>query len=374
VTPDQLRDLVGRECETSGLDAHGVTGADGFPDVRATMEERTASGASGRLGFTFKDPATSTEPIASFPWARSLVVGAHGYVPAAGATTRRAGQGRVARFALTDPYQPLRRGLDAVADALRQVGYRAEVLVDDDRLVDRAAAVRAGVGWWGRSTMVLLPRLGPWAVLGSVVTDAVIAPDHPMVRSCGTCTACIPACPTGALSLDGGLDARRCLAALAQTPGIVPRAFRSAMGDRLYGCDDCLEACPPGRRVADTPVDPRSSVSLSWVLEAADQSLMERFAHFYLPGRTPSVLRRNALVAVGNEGDPAMRDLVAVHLAHPDPVVRAHAVWAFARVGGEAVAPVLGHRLARESDERVLAELGEELVAQDPSGRYARSM
>jgi epoxyqueuosine reductase len=373
-TPAQLRELVRLEIEAAGLDAHGVTGAEGFPDVRATMEERSASGRSGGLTFTYKDPARSTQPVLSFPWARSLVVGAHGYVPAAGATIPQAGRGRVARFAVTDPYRPLRRGLDAVAAGLRQAGHRAEVLVDDDRLVDRAAAVRAGVGWWGRSTMVLIPRLGPWAVLGSVVTDALIAPDPPMVRTCGTCTACLPACPTGALSLDGGLDARRCLAALAQTPGIVPRRLRPAMGDRLYGCDDCLEACPPGRRLADTPVDPRSSVPLRWVLEAADESLMRRFAHFYLPGRTPAVLRRNALVAVGNEGDPGMRDVVAAHLAHPDPILRAHAVWAFARVGEGAVGPVLGHRLEREDDERVLAELREELVAQDPSGRYARSM
>ena len=127
-------------------------------------------------------------------------------------------------------------------------GHRAAVLCDDSRLVDRAAAVRAGVGWWGKSTMVLAPGHGPWLLLGSVVTDASLPPDTPMARDCGTCAACLPACPTGALVAPGVLDARRCLAALAQSPGAIPREFRRAMGDRLYGCDDCLEACPPGQR------------------------------------------------------------------------------------------------------------------------------
>lgn len=364
-----LRAVVGRVGSEAGLDAVGVTGADPFPEVRDTMEERARSGAAGDLPFTYKDPPTATDPGRSFPWAASLVVGAHSYVPGAGGSMSRPGHGRVARFALSDPYTPLRDGLQAVAAVLADRGHRTEVLVDDDRLVDRAAAVRAGVGWWGRSTMVLAPRLGPWLVLGSVVTDARIEPDEPMVRSCGTCTACIPACPTGALSLDGGLDARRCLAAIAQTPGIVPRAFRTAMGDRLYGCDDCLEACPPGRVLADTPSDPRATVPLRWVLTASDAELLARFGHFYLPRRSPSILRRNALIAVGNEGDGAMQGVAAVHLGHPDPILRAHAVWALVRLGGDRVRSVLTGRLEREEDGRVRRELEAELSPQEPNGR-----
>ena len=209
----------------------------------------------------------------------------------------------MARFATANHYDPLRTGLAALAGVLEVAGFRTEIRCDDSRLVDRAAAVRAGVGWWGKSTMVLAPGHGPWLLLGSVVTDAVLPADSPMVRTCGTCEACLPACPTGALVAPGVLDARRCLAALAQSPGTIPREFRRAWGDRLYGCDECLEACPPGRQGLAGGSGPGGGrVDLAEVLGSDDASLLRRFGHFYLPGRDARYLRRNALVALGNSG------------------------------------------------------------------------
>lgn len=348
----------------AGLDRIGVAAVDPFDDVRREMEERLGDGRSGKLRFTFKDPAAATDVRRSFPWARSLVVGIRSYLPGAGTPPRRPGHGRIARFAVDDPYPPLRHGLEAIASVLRETGARAEVLVDDDRLVDRGAAVRAGVAWWGKSTMAITPGLGPWFVIGSVVTDAHFEADKPMKRSCGTCDACLPACPTGALVAPGVLDARRCLAAIAQSPGVVPREFREAMGDRLYGCDECLDACPPGSRlVIRSRASERGSVDLRWVLEAADETLLARFGHFYLPRRSPRFLRRNALVAMGNDGDPSLLDIVAFHAGHPDWLLRAHAVWAMARIGGEAVRPVLEGLLSREQHPGVRAELEAEMSA-----------
>lgn len=346
----------------AGLDRLAVTTAAPFPETHRHMTEQIASGRSGRLGFTFKDPEMATAVTASFPWARSLVVGIRGYVPESGSAPRRRGHGRVARFAVEDPYTPLRAGLEAVATTLTSRGFQAEILVDDDRLVDRAAAVRAGLGWWGKSTIVITPGVGPWFVIGSVVTDAELAPDEPMVRSCGTCDACLPACPTGALVAPGVLDTRLCLSAIAQSPGVIPLQWRPALADRLYGCDDCLDACPPGfRRLATADAD-RGSVRLDWVLTAADQTLLDEFSHFYLPGRSPRTVRRNALVAMGNDGSPEFLSLAALHVGHPDWVLRAHAVWALARLGDpDTVAAVLGDQLRRERDERVIEEIRREL-------------
>lgn len=345
----------------AGLDRVGVAESQPFAQVRSDMDERIESGRSARLRFTFKDPGRATDVASSFPWARRLVVGVRSYLPEAGGAVPRPGRARVARFAVEDPYGALREGLEAMAESLRQAGHRAEVLIDDDRLVDRAVAVRAGVAWWGKSTMVLTPGLGPWFVIGSVVTDAELVADQPMERGCGTCEACLPACPTGALVEPGVLDARRCLAALAQSPGVLPRQWRAAMGDRLYGCDDCLDACPPGFRLAGRSTQERGSVDLEWVLTASDEVLLERFSHFYLPNRSARFLRRNVLVAMGNDGHPDLLPLIALYVGHPDWLLRAHAVWALARLDDARVGPVLEYQNGRERHPQVREELEAEL-------------
>lgn len=346
----------------AGLDRVGVAEVEPFEDVRREMDRRLATGLTGRLRFTYKDTALATDVSRSFPWARRLVVGLRAYLPDAGTAIPQAGRARVARFAVDDAYVPLRAGLVAIAEALEQRGNRAEILIDDDRLVDRAAAVRAGVVWWGKSTMAITPGLGPWFLIGSVVTDTDVEIDEPMRRGCGTCDACLPACPTGALIEPGVLDASRCLAALAQSPGILPRRWRTAMGDRLYGCDECLTACPPGDRLSIRSTRPRGSVDLRWVLAAGDDTLLDRFPHFYLPDRNPRFLRRNALVAVGNDGDQGFLDVVGAYAGHPDWLLRAHAVWALGRIGGTAARMVLEDRARRERTPEVREEIELELA------------
>jgi len=351
----------------AGLAAVGFTSAAPLPEARRDIADRVASGHHGGMRFTYADPARATDPRASFPWAESLVVAAYAYLPAAGDPGPASpGTGRVARFATEEHYRGLREGLSGLAGVLEAGGYRAAVLCDDARLVDRAAAVRAGVGWWGKSTMVLAPGHGPWLLLGSVVTDASLPRDSPMSRDCGTCAACLPACPTGALVAPGVLDARRCLAALAQSAGTIPRELRSAMGDRLYGCDDCLEACPPGRRRLDSAGRTIAGrVDLLAVLAADDAALLRRFAHFYLPQRQARYLRRNALVALGNAGGAGAVAAAAGCLAGPDPLLRAHAAWALGRLGGPSAATALRAAAPGESDPAVTEEIRHALAGDD---------
>ncbi len=341
-----------------GLSGFGICTADPFADVRESIEQRKVSGLSGRLTFTFTDPARSTDVRSSFPWAQRLVVGAIGY-PVDSPTPRAAHEGRVARFAVGDAYAPLRETLGRMAEHLRTSGFEADVLVDDNRLVDRAAAVRAGVGWWGKNTMVLAPGIGPWMLLGSVVTDAALTTTGPMLRTCGTCTACLPACPTGALVSPGVLDARRCLAAIAQAPGPIPRAFREPMGDRLYGCDDCLDACPPGRRHLERSGESARGVAdVVSILRDSDRTILDRYAHFYIPRRRARYLRRNALVVLGNTGDRSFVNLLAGYVAHPDWLLRLHAAWALGRIGGLSARSVLAAAARREDNPDVRQEIG----------------
>lgn len=315
----------------AGLDAVGVTTADPFPDVLSTLRNRKRDGSSADLTFTFNRPDRSTDIRSSIPWARALVVGARAYLPETVGHRTTAGKGRIARFMTGTGYDGLRAGLMAVAEELQAQGARTEIVCDDNRLVDRAAAVRAGIGWWGKNTMVLVPGSGPWTLLGSVVTDHTIEPSAPDRRDCGTCAACIPACPTAALTAPGVLDARRCLAAVLQLPGAIPEWMRPHVGDRIYGCDDCIEACPPGRRLlAISSTGP--GVDLEWILTASDEELIEHVARLYLPRRRPDALRRNALVVLGNQRDPRSLPLIDRYLRHPDEVLSSHARWAHDRV------------------------------------------
>ena len=347
----------------SGCDRVGIASAEPFDEARQSIEESKEAGRHAGMHFTFGQPARSTNLRTSFPWAQSLLVAGRAYLPAAGnPEPPQQNHGRVARFATEDHYAPLRAALEAAAEHLRSHGYRAAVVVDDNRLVDRAAAVRSGVGWWGKNTMVLAPGVGPWMLLGSVVTDAPLVPTAPMVRDCGTCDSCLPACPTGALVAPGVLDARLCIAFLLQSPGWIPRALRAAVGDRIYGCDDCLDACPPGRKLEQTALaSPRLEVL--GLLDLTDDQLLERFSAFYIPRRRAAYLRRNFLVALGNAGNERAITAIARHLGHDDPMVRAHAAWALGQIGGDAARAALENLRTTEAVPEVLEEIVAALAA-----------
>lgn len=342
----------------AGLDAVEVTGAEPFIEVRSTLEQRKAAGLHGGMSFTYRNPERSTDPGLALAGAQSLIVGARSYL-AEDPTDVPPLAARVARYAWTDHYAGLRAGLDAIADHLREHGWRARVLADDNALVDRAAAHRAGIGWWGKNANLLLPGLGSWYVLGSVVTDAAVAhaPSQAVDR-CGSCTRCIEGCPTGAITAPGVVDARRCLAWLLQAEGVFPLEHRVALGHRIYGCDECQEVCPPNRRA---PIARRSAADRPWLslldlLSDDDAVVLAVAGRWYIPRREVRYVRRNALVVLGNLGHGHDIDVEAVltrYLGHEDPLLRGHAVWAARRLGREDL--VAG--LAADPDPLVRAEL-----------------
>lgn len=341
----QLRSDVEAVLVDGGLHAVGVAGVESFDEVRRGIEARRRDGLHGGMAFTFSNPRRSTEPRRLLRNASSMVVGALGYAESRPPRPTDT-SARVARYAWRDHYDHLRTVLGRGADVLRDHGHRATVVADQNGLVDRAAAHRAGIGWWGRNANLLVPGAGSWFVLGSIVTDAELpAQTEPVADGCRGCTRCIPACPTGAIVDDGTIDARRCLAWLVQDTGVFPRAHRVALGDRLYGCDDCQDVCPPGRRTVRDPVPvhigrddaaPEAWVDVLDVLEATDAELLGRHGRWYIPRRDPRYLRRNALVILGNVGDaaePRVRAALDRVLTGDDALLRAHAVWACARLG-----------------------------------------
>ncbi len=290
----------------AGLDAIGATTAEVFTDAREALHQRKADGLHGDMAFTFKNPDRSTDPGAALPGASTLIVAARFY-RRADEEAGNAPSGRIARYSWSDHYAPLRAGLSQIAEVLRAEGYRTRILADDNTLVDRAAAHRAGIGWFGKNANLLIPGRGSWFVLGSVLTDATLPVSEDVVPDgCASCTRCLDGCPTGAIVAPGVVDARRCLAWLAQRPGRFPEEFLGALGDRIYGCDDCQEVCPPNRSVdRHDPPPPAEPGSQPWTDLVAlvlddDAAILARHGRFYLPERDVNVLRRNALIALGN--------------------------------------------------------------------------
>jgi epoxyqueuosine reductase len=338
---------LGRE---AGLAAVGIGAATVFEEARRVLFERKGRGLDGGMQFTYRNPERSTDPGRILAGARSLVVGAWSYRRGAevGATgPAPSPRGEVARYARADHYASLRRALDPMAGHLRAAGWRATVVCDDNALVDRAAAHRAGLGWFGKNSLMLLPGQGSWVVLGSVVTDAPLRPTAPVdlpshAGGCGTCTRCQDACPTGALAEAGSVDARRCLAWLVQAPGPFPVEFRRALGGRLYGCDECQRVCPINRVVdRKRPPPPAGADEAGWVdlldlLDSSDDELLAAHGRWYIPGRDPRYLRRNALVALGNVGegsDPSTERALRVWLQADDEMLVEHARWAARELG-----------------------------------------
>ena len=338
-TGDPYTDEIFSLAVAHGLHRIGATDATPLDEARVAIESRIADGRSDTMQFTFRNPRRSTTPTDALAGAQSILVAAMSYAAPDVESNYELG-GKVARYAWVEYYEPLRRALTVVRDRLRHDGHKALVFADDNSLVDRAVAHRAGIGWFGKNANILVPGAGSFFVLGSVVTTAPLSPTPaPVADGCGGCRRCLDGCPTRAIVEPGVVDARRCLAWLLQKPGVFDRRFRVALGDRMYGCDDCQEVCPPTSRKrlrVDGFDDARAWVDVLALLEMDDDELLSTVDWWYVAERNPDWVRRNALVVVGNVGDPrsaSVRRVMTRYVEHPDPMLRAHAVWACARLG-----------------------------------------
>ncbi len=326
----------------AGADRVGVTTAEPFARARAAIESRIAAGYADEMQFTFRNPQRSTTPTMSVPGARSIIVAARSYYTIDdehdGEDSGVVIPARVARYARRDHYEPLREALRAAAARLKRDGHRATVFADDNSMVDREVAWRAGLGWYGKNANLLLEGLGSWFVLGCVVTTAELATTEREVDDgCGSCRRCIDSCPTGAIVEPGVVDARKCLAWLVQKPGTFDVAFRDALGTRIYGCDDCQEVCPPSRRGAIDRSErgDRASVDALELLAAPDAEVLRIAGGWYVADRDPRWVRRNALLVVGNSGvvHDEVTSVLARYINGDDALLAEHARWAAGKLG-----------------------------------------
>jgi epoxyqueuosine reductase len=316
-----------------GLDAVGVAAAEPYDGTERHILERRERGLFGVLKFTTSRPEVSCHPERLLEGARSIVSSALCYwLPE---PERPPAHGRLPRYAWHDGYAELREKLDALG---RSLGAPYRVLVDANQHVDREAASRSGVGFYGKNTMLITERHGSWVVLGTLVTAADLEPTPPMRAGCGSCTRCVDACPTSALDEPGVLDATRCLSYWTQVEGEIPEAYREPLGAQVYGCDICQDVCPwnrgvEGRRAARDPDGAAHVDLLAWLgaEPGLDADLLRRL---YVPGNDERWLRRNALVALGNTGEdePATRAALTALVDGGDELLASHARWALERL------------------------------------------
>ena len=316
-----------------GIDVVGAARAEAYDDTEAHIRDRRDRGLFADMRFTMARPEISCHPEALVDGARTVVAGALCYardLPETGPD-----EGRLPRYTWRDEYATLRERLDALGGRL---GGSYRVLVDDNDHVDREAAVRAGIAFYGKNTMAITRRHGSWVVLGVLVTDVEIEPSPRLELDCGQCRLCIDACPTGALDEPGTLDSTKCLSYWSQAPASIPEEYRAEMGGMVYGCDICQEVCPWNRGVERRrrgeahAADVQASVRLAdWLADDADD-LVSEFDRLYVPRNDGRWLRRNALVAAGNVGTAVLEPDVERYTASEDPILSDAAAWALERM------------------------------------------
>jgi epoxyqueuosine reductase len=316
-----------------GLDAVGAAPAGPYVETERHIRERRERGLFADMRFTMARPEESCHPETLLDEPRTVVSAALCYY--ADAPEPRPGEGRLPRYTWRDAYAELREKLDALG---RRLGGEYRVLVDENQHVDREAAARAGVGFYGKNTLLITRRFGSWVVLGTLVTTEEIDATPRLELNCGSCRLCIDACPTDALDEPGTLDATRCLSYWTQTANDIPEPYREELGASVYGCDICQDVCPWNRGVEKRrageppPAGVEANVSLVEWLESDPDELARRYERLFVPRKDGRFLKRNALVALGNNGRPEDRSIAERHVTDDDPLLREYAEWARARL------------------------------------------
>jgi epoxyqueuosine reductase len=342
----------------------------GFADARATLPatERLASflaqGYHGDMGWMEDHADRRAHPNALWPEARSAIVLGLNYGPDHDPLEALADKSTavISVYAQGSDYHDLiKKRLKSLGRALvAETGCALKVFVDTAPLMEKPLAERGGLGWQGKHTNLVSREFGSWLFLGVILTDLELQPDPVVADHCGSCQACLDICPTKAFPGPYQLDARRCISYLTiEYKGHIAPEFRVAMGNRIYGCDDCLAACPWNKfaKVSrETAFRPKNSSTLSALLTLDDAAFRAQFAGSPIKRIGRDRFIRNVLIAAGNSGLTSLVPLVEPLLTDQSPLVRAMAVWAMIALQPQLAQDKKPSLLINESDEAVRAE------------------
>jgi epoxyqueuosine reductase len=373
VRADAIRRAIRGRARALGFDAVGFAAPE-VPRERQTAYRRyLAEGRHGDMAWLARDPERRQNPRGLWPAVRSVIVLGINYGPdddplAALARPERA---TISVYARHRDYHDLIKGrLKQLAGWVHaRFGAQVKVFVDTAPVLEKPLAEQAGIGWQGKHSNLVSRRFGSWLFLGEIFTDLAIPSDPPETDHCGSCRACLDVCPTDAFPAPYQLDARRCISYLTiEHQGHIPREFREPIGNRIYGCDDCLAVCPWNkfaRAASETKLQARDDLRaprLAELVQLDDAAFRRRFAGSPIKRTGRDRFVRNVLIAIGNSRDPSLADLVEERLDDPSPLVRAMAVWALRRLRGRDAMAAYAPRRQAERDPAVLEEWRETLA------------
>jgi epoxyqueuosine reductase len=351
ITKEQIREYI----YGLGLCEVGFTDARPFDRLERVIKERRDLGYLS--GFEKGTDRERCRPGERYDWVRSIISVACSYDiyrndPAGGLA------GTISGSAVGEDYHRLlKEKLEQAARYIseKEEGFRYEIMVDTGPLADREVACRSGIGWFGKNCSIITPASGSAVVLGEMLTNIELGPDSPKEDDCGECNRCMENCPTGALVAPYTLDASRCISCLTQKRGIVPRELRDKMGVSIYGCDRCLAVCPHNQGVLSSGEPP--GIDLEHLIRMDGQEFDRTYKRSAFGWRGLSVLKRNAVIALGNIKAQSGLVVLQEALRSPSAVIRGHAAWAVGWIGGEKAKGMLEEALRCEKDGYVTEEI-----------------
>ena len=370
------------ECAAQcGFDLVRITSAEEFAQARdITLDRINAGHMDGLPWFTESRVRRGANPESLLPGARSIICLGLSYLDEQIEKARPSGKGKVAQYALVKDYhRAMKRRMKALVIELEErleVPLEAKWYVDDGPMLDRAAAARSGLGWFGKNTNILTSSHGSWILLGQIITNLELKPDSPLNKNCGSCVRCIEECPTGAIVAPFVLDNARCISyQTIENRGIIPLEIRPLIGNWVFGCDICQDVCPVNRK-AQKPlqpihkteaIHPTGTLDLIELLELTEEKFQEQFQGTSVMRTKRVGLQKNACVALGNDRNEAAVPALTSALSSPEPLVRGHAAWALGEIATFEALSALETAIKSETDAYVIGEIKEGLKATSDS-------
>lgn len=355
-----------------GIDKIGFAAADVFSELKERLKRQQALGYQS--GFEKGTVEERTEPQRLLPEAQSIISIALAYpsrITDPPKSTKSDRRGIFCRASWgVDYHVVMRDRLEKLTTFIREQlpEMESRLMVDTGELSDRAVAERAGIGFSGKNTSIITEEFGSYVYLGELITNIPFIPDSPVEDSCGDCTICMDACPTGAIVQAGQLNAQQCLAFLTQTKDALPEEFRNKIGTRVYGCDTCQAVCPRNKGIdfhnhSEFEPDPEvAKPKLKPMLRMSNRTFREKFGHLSGFWRGKKPLQRNAIIGLAHYKDEtAVDELIAVLEEDVRPMIRGTAAWALGKIGTSEAYKGLKQALEKESDEQVCYELEQAL-------------